>query len=108
MWRELLLPKNRFDWDGALGSPPCCIDKIGCAYDQAMDLQPTPAETCFTRAWREHQAEIEGYLRRRVGDGGQAADLLQTVFLEALPEGRNFRNLRKPRAASTSPETAST
>ncbi len=63
-----------------------------------MDLQPTPAETCITRAWRAHQAEIEGYLRRRVGDGEQAADLLQTVFLKALHEGRNFCNLREPRA----------
>ena len=57
-----------------------------------------PAETCVTRAWRVHQAEIEGYLRHRLGDGELAADLLQTVFLKALHEGRRFCELREPRA----------
>jgi len=45
-----------------------------------------------------HQREIEGYLRHRLGDGEQAADLLQTVFLKALHEGRKFCELREPRA----------
>jgi len=39
-----------------------------------------PAETCVTRAWRVHQAEIEGDLRHR------------------LREGRRFCELREPRA----------
>lgn len=55
-------------------------------------------ETCVTRAWRKHHSEIEGYLRHRVGDGEQAADLLQTVFLKALHQGRNFCDLEAPRA----------
>lgn len=55
-------------------------------------------ETCVTRAWRKHHSEIERYLRHRVGDGEQAADLLQTVFLKALHQGRNFCTLNEPRA----------
>lgn len=55
-------------------------------------------ETCVTRAWRLHQTEIEGYLRPRLGDGELAADLLQTVFLKALYEGRRFCALCAPRA----------
>ncbi len=55
-------------------------------------------ETCVTRAWRKHHSEIERYLRHRVGDGDQAADLLQTVFLKALHQGRNFCDLKEPRA----------
>ncbi len=63
-----------------------------------MDMAGPPTETCVTRAWRVHQREIEGYLRHRLGDGEQAADLLQTVFLKALHEGRRFCELREPRA----------
>lgn len=67
-----------------------------------------PVETCIARAWREHQAEIEGYFRRRVGDGEQTANPLQTVFLKTLHEGRNVCNLRESRAASAGLGTAST
>lgn len=63
-----------------------------------IEAVPALAETCVTRAWRKHQAEIEGFLQHRLGDGELAADLLQTVFLKALYQGRGFCDLREPRA----------
>lgn len=89
--------KRRPGWRGG-SRQTHCVDRVHRAYDLVMDQKPTPADTCITRAWRAHQGEIEGYLRRRVSNGEQAADLLQTVFLKALHEGRNFCSLREPRA----------
>jgi len=56
------------------------------------------ADTCVTRAWRAHQAEIHAFLRQRLGDADMASDLLQGVFLKALHEGRRFCTLEDPRA----------
>ena len=55
-------------------------------------------ETCVTRAWRSYQSELLGFLRHRLHNDALAADLLQTVFLKALHEGRHFCELDNPRA----------
>lgn len=54
--------------------------------------------TCHNKAWRQHKAEIRGYLVHRAGSAAEADDLLQDVFLKALLQGKNFCDLDNPRA----------
>lgn len=53
---------------------------------------------CVAAAWQEHEGELRGYLRHRVGDDAVADDLLQDVFVKAMRHGRGFCTLDKPRA----------
>lgn len=53
---------------------------------------------CVQQAWREHEAELRGYLRRRMAHPADADDLLQEVFLKALRQGRAFCEIAQVRA----------
>ena len=53
---------------------------------------------CHNKAWRQHQAELRGFLANRAGSAFEADDLLQEVFLKALLHGQAFCSLDNPRA----------
>lgn len=53
---------------------------------------------CHHTAWRQHKAEIRGFLAQRAGSVAEADDLLQEVFLKALLHGKDFCQLDNPRA----------
>jgi len=53
---------------------------------------------CVLNSWREHEAELRGYLIHRVGDPNLADDLVQDVFLKAMRYGQGFCVLDNPRA----------
>ena len=53
---------------------------------------------CHNKAWRQHKAELRGFLAHRSGSACDADDLLQEVFLKALLQGRAFCDLENPRA----------
>ena len=54
--------------------------------------------SCVLNSWREHEAELRGYLLHRVGDPNLADDLVQEVFLKAMRYGHGFCVLDNPRA----------
>jgi len=54
--------------------------------------------SCHTKAWRQHKAEIRGFLVHRAGCSAEADDLLQDVFLKALAQGKDFCRIENPRA----------
>ena len=61
--------------------------------------QARPQFPCIIEAWGEHEAELRGYLRRRLGgDHDSAEDLLQDTFLRALKQGSRFCAIEQPRA----------
>jgi hypothetical protein len=45
------------------------------------------------QAWREHEAELRAWLRRHLGNGADAEDLLQDLFVKALRQGDRFCSL---------------
>ena len=45
---------------------------------------------CIMTAWHQHEAELRGWLRRRMGNSVDAEDLLQDVFLKAMRQGERF------------------
>jgi len=53
---------------------------------------------CVLEAWQAHEAELRHWLLGRLGDAGQADDILQDVFVKALREGGHFCQLDSPRA----------
>jgi RNA polymerase sigma-70 factor (ECF subfamily) len=57
-----------------------------------------PPRACLSRAWRQHQAELRGFLAHRLGAPEEADDLLQDVFLKALILGQAFCTIENPRA----------
>lgn len=58
-----------------------------------------PGRPCVVEAWTRHEAPLRAWLGRQVrGDAAVADDLLQTVFLKVLRQGRAFCELRNPRA----------
>lgn len=61
---------------------------------------PTPDGSfrCVLESWRQHESELSGYLRHRLGDSSQADDLVQEVFLKAMRHGGLFCDLGQPRA----------
>jgi RNA polymerase sigma-70 factor (ECF subfamily) len=62
-----------------------------------MTAEPS-GMSCVQQAWREHEAELRGYLRRRMALAADADDLLQEVFLKALRQGRDFCDIAQVRA----------
>lgn len=56
------------------------------------------AYSCHNKAWRQHKAELRGFLVNRAGGAAEADDLLQDVFLKALQQGKDFCQLENPRA----------
>lgn len=53
---------------------------------------------CLMRAWREHEGELRGWLRHRLGNAADAEDLLQDLFLKAMRQGDRFCALENARA----------
>jgi RNA polymerase sigma-70 factor (ECF subfamily) len=53
---------------------------------------------CLLRAWRDHEAELLGFLRRRLPEPHAAEDLLQDIFVKALGQGKRFCSLENARA----------
>src|SRR5512141_914804 len=45
---------------------------------------------CLMTAWHQHEAELRGWLRQRLGNSADAEDLLQDVFLKAMRQGERF------------------
>ena len=45
---------------------------------------------CIMTAWHGHEAALRGWLRRRIGNGADAEDLLQEVFIKAMRQGERF------------------
>jgi RNA polymerase sigma-70 factor, ECF subfamily len=45
---------------------------------------------CIMTAWHEHEAELRGWLRRRMANSVDAEDVLQDVFLKAMRQGERF------------------
>ncbi|MFA5914443.1 MAG: sigma-70 family RNA polymerase sigma factor [Burkholderiales bacterium] len=45
---------------------------------------------CIMTAWHGNEAELRGWLRRRIGNGADAEDLLQEVFIKAMRQGERF------------------
>ncbi len=73
----------------------------------SSDPQPTPPAlglfragdfACVSAAWQAHEAELLGYLRRRLSDADTASDVLQDVFVKAMRHGQGFCTLDHPRA----------
>ena len=63
-----------------------------------QEMRSAPTYACHNKAWRQHKAEIRGFLSNRVGSVADADDLLQDVFLKALLQGKDFCGLDNPRA----------
>jgi RNA polymerase sigma-70 factor (ECF subfamily) len=59
---------------------------------------PAGAFSCVSAAWQAHEAELQGYLRRRLADADAADDVLQDVFVKAMRHGKGFCALDNPRA----------
>ena len=59
-------------------------------------IDSTPS--CLRTAWRAHEPELRGWLRRRLSNPAEADDLLQDVFLKALRQGERFCSVRNARA----------
>ena len=57
-----------------------------------------PALPCILEAWNSYEAELRGFLIRRVSDVHLADDLLQEVFLKAVRQGLGFCAVDDPRA----------
>ena len=53
---------------------------------------------CIMAAWNEHEAELRGWLRHRLGKAADAEDLLQDVFLKAIRQGERFCAITNARA----------
>lgn len=53
---------------------------------------------CLTQAWTAHEAELRGWLRRKLGNPAEADDLLQDLFLKALRQGERFCEVHNARA----------
>lgn len=53
---------------------------------------------CVLAAWRDHEAELRGYLLHRLGDADSADDMLQDTFLKSMRQGAAFCVIDNPRA----------
>lgn len=57
-----------------------------------------PKEQTFHDLYRDHRGWLEGWLRRRMGDACDAADLSQDTFLRLLASSQRIADLQEPRA----------
>ena len=57
-----------------------------------------PKEPSLHDLYRDHRGWLEGWLRRRLGNGCDAADLSQDTFLRVLSSSQRIADLQEPRA----------
>jgi len=53
---------------------------------------------CLLTAWHQHEAELRGWLRQRLGNPVDAEDLLQDLFIKAIRQGERFCTIVNARA----------
>jgi RNA polymerase sigma-70 factor, ECF subfamily len=53
---------------------------------------------CLLAAWSAHEAELRGWLRRRLGSASDADDALQDLFVKAMRQEDGFCAIVNPRA----------
>ena len=53
---------------------------------------------CLMTAWHRHEAELRGWLRHRLGNAGDADDMLQARFIKAMRQCGRFCALGNARA----------
>ncbi|MCY1268727.1 putative RNA polymerase sigma factor FecI [compost metagenome] len=58
----------------------------------------TPPEHSLHALYRDHRGWLEGWLRRRMGNAWDAADLSQDTFLRVLASSQQIAEIREPRA----------
>lgn len=58
----------------------------------------SPAEQSLQQLYREHRGWLETWLRRRMGNAWDAADLSQDTFVRVLCNAPPLAELREPRA----------
>lgn len=58
----------------------------------------TPTQHSLHALYRDHHGFLESWLRRRLGNGWDAADLSQDTFLRVLASSQQIADLREPRA----------
>lgn len=58
----------------------------------------TPPDQRLSVLYREHRSWLEDWLRHRVGNSWDAADLSQDTFLRVLSSAQKLEELREPRA----------
>ena len=54
--------------------------------------------SCLTQAWTQHEPELRGWARHRLGNPAETDDLLQDLFLKALRQGERFCSVQNARA----------
>jgi RNA polymerase sigma-70 factor (ECF subfamily) len=57
-----------------------------------------PPEQTFHDLYRDHRSWLEGWLRRRLSNGCDAADLSQDTFVRLLASTQRIADLQEPRA----------
>jgi len=57
-----------------------------------------PTEQTLHDLYRDHRGWLEGWLRRRMGNACDAADLSQDTFLRLLASSQRIADLQEPRA----------
>lgn len=58
----------------------------------------TPTEHSLHALYRDHHGWLESWLRRRMGNAWDAADLSQDTFLRVLSSSQQIAEMREPRA----------
>jgi RNA polymerase sigma-70 factor, ECF subfamily len=53
---------------------------------------------CLMTAWQQHEGELRGWLRHRLGNPVDADDMLQDLFVKAMRQGERFCAVDNPRA----------
>ena len=61
-------------------------------------MPPGNALNCLNSAWTDHEPELRGWLRHRLGNPSEADDILQDLFLKALRQGERFCSVQNARA----------
>ena len=58
----------------------------------------TPKEQALHALYRDHRSWLENWLRQRMGNGWDAADLSHDTFVRVLASAQPLADLREPRA----------
>lgn len=63
-----------------------------------MSEAAMPAAQNFHDLYRDHRSWLESWLRRRMSNGSDAADLSQDTFVRVLASSQRIADLQEPRA----------